>query len=256
LRAIDPQSRYGRVAGIVDLDALARRRLAFIGLGSMGQPVSSQMGRHGVATSPPGRLSLIDGDFVSDRNLIGTEYRCTHLGLSKAEAAMSIVRESNPDVNVSYWHRTLGRQDMDEVVNLARQSDLLGLFADSFELMIEISDRCAAVCPQVMALFGPNADYAEVAFSIPGQTVPISQSIGRRHRQTIASPRALGSDTTYVASFVATLCLSLLLHDAQGAELLPCSANAPLFVAGLRKSWIFANQPGDVARSILYVEAR
>ena len=255
MKRIDPESRYGRVAGRLDVEALAPKRFTAIGLGSMGQPITTQLVRHGVASRSPGRLRLIDGKDVSERNLIGTEYRPGHVGTPKAQAAASIVREIDEDLNVSFWERTLTKDDIPAVVNMAGQSDLLGLFADSFDLMMEIADRCSGICPQVMAVFGPNADYAEVAFSVPGQTAAIPQVMGRRHRQTIAKPTAIGCDTIFVASFVAAVCLRLLLGDAKGAELVPCYTNAPLFILGLRRSWIFANQPADVARSIVLVRA-
>jgi 3-hydroxyisobutyrate dehydrogenase-like beta-hydroxyacid dehydrogenase len=58
----------------VNVDALSVKRVVIIGLGSMGQPISTQLARHGVGTQAPGRLRLIDGDrAVEERNLIGTE---------------------------------------------------------------------------------------------------------------------------------------------------------------------------------------
>jgi hypothetical protein len=120
--------------------------------------------------------------------------------------------------------------------------------------MMAISEKCTAICPQVMAIFGPRADYAEVAFSVPGVTPPLSRTIGTKARTTIGKPSALGCDTLFVSSFVSTLCLSLLLGEAKGSELLPCYANASLFAVGLRRAWVFAGQPQDFLRSIVCIE--
>ena len=253
LKPVDPKSRYGRIAGLVDVDTSSVKRLTIIGLGSMGEPLASQMVRHGVATRSPGRLRLIDGDDISPRNLIGTEYRLEHLGVPKVQAAADIIREINDEANVSYWNRMVCQDDVPAIVDIAGQSDLLALCADSFELMLEISSRCAEICPQVMAVFGPNVEHAEVAFSVPGVTQPIAKTMGIRKRQAIAEPRGLGCDTAYVSSFVAAVCLRLLLGGAAGEQFVPCYANAPLFVLGLRRSWIFADQPEDIARSIVSV---
>lgn len=252
----DAQSRYGRITQLVDVHALGVRRVVIIGLGSMGQPIVNQLVRHALATRPPGRLRIVDGDTVSDRNLVGTEYRSGHVGMPKAEAAAQIVQEINPDVNLSYWNHHIVSEDIPSIVEMARRSDLLGLFADSFELMLSISERCAASCTQVMALFGPNADHAEVAFSIPSVTPPISRTMGRRQRQAISSPSAFGCDTAYVASFVSALCLELLLGQADRGKLVSCYADAPLFVMSLRKSWIFTNEPDDIARTVACVHVK
>jgi hypothetical protein len=245
--------RYGRISQLCNVAALARKRVALIGMGSMGQPIATQLARHGVGTNSPGRIRLIDGDRVEERNLIGTEYREEHLGTPKAAAAASIIHEINSDVIVSYWEKVVDTQAIPSIVEMTGQTDLLGLFADSFDVMLSIAERCAGICPQVMAVFGPNVDYAEVAFSVPGQTPPISVTMGRRKRQVIGAPIAFGCDTAFVASFVAGLCLELLLDDKDRSSLIPCYADAPLFLLGLRKAWVFKNQPHEITRIVACV---
>ena len=249
----ETKARYGRIEGLVDTSTLSVRRFTSIAVGSMGLPVADQMVRHGVGTRSPGRIRLVDGDTVSERNLIGTMYRPCHIGMPKPEAAAALLQEINDEVNVTHWHRMLTQEDIPDVVNMAQQSDLLGLFADSFELMLEISDQCHDICPQVMAVFGPQADYAEVAFSVPKLTARLSQTMGQRKRQIITEPKALGCDTAYIANFVAALCIRLLLGEAKGSELMPCYANAPLFLIGLRRSWIFEKLPDDQPRAVFCV---
>lgn len=251
----DAATPFGRIDGLIDVPVLQRKRVTLIGAGSMGNPVADQLVRHGVATAAPGRIRIIDGDVVEARNLIGTGYRQCHIGKSKAEATVEMLREINGEVNVSYWHRDLEDNDIDRISDMAAQSDLVGLFADSFDLMARIADRCYDLCPTVMALFGPQVDHAEVAFSLPKQTPPLAATMGRRPRQQIDKPQALGCDTAYVASFVAALCLHLLIAGHKGQELFTCFANAPLFVLGLRRTWLFAKQPDDVVRSIYCVGA-
>ena len=250
----ETEGRYGRIAGLVDLAALAARRVTMLGAGSMGCPVAVQLARHGVATRGAGRLRLIDGDTVSERNLVGTDYRREHVGMPKVEALAAVIRECNDRVNVSYWNRMLGAGDIQSVVDLAGQSDLLCLFADTFDLTLRIADACSEICPQVMAVFGPRADYGEVAFSLPRSTPPLSMTVGKRSRRSISKPEALGCDTVWVASFVAALCIRLLLGGARGSDLLQCYLNTPLFILGLRRSWVFENQPQDVVRSIVLVQ--
>jgi len=219
----------------------------------MGQPVGAQLGRHGVGTKPPGRLRLIDGDMVKRRNLVGTDYRVSHVGMPKAEAAAGIIRDINPDVNITFWNRMVNTKDIPRIVDIAGQTDLLCLFADSFDLMLEIADVCNRICPQIMAIFGPRCDYAEIGFSIPNSTVPLTTTFGGRKRQAITKPQALGCDTAFVANFVAAVCLRLLIADAKGGDLLACFVDAPLHIMGLRPSGVFDKQPPDVARTIYRV---
>ena len=239
---------------MVNVEGLTRKRVLAIGLGCMGQPVVTQLIRHGVATQAPGRMHIVDGDVVSSRNLIGTDYRVAHIGQPKTAAVTSMLAEINPEAIVTWWNRRLTDRDLIQVADLARQADLVGLFADSFDLMLTIADRCAPFCPLVMAALGPEADYAEVAFSRPGLTPPLRKIMGNRPRQRIASPSALGCDTLYVASFVAAVCLELLLAPADQGKLVRCHPRAPLFVLGLRKAWIFENQPADIARIVHCVQ--
>ena len=95
---------------------------------------------------------------MTERNMVGTDYRIEHLMLPKVEAAASIIKEINPDVNVTYWNHVVTKSDIPKIIEFSRQSDLLGLFADDFSLMLEISAECADICPQIFAAFGPNSN--------------------------------------------------------------------------------------------------
>ena len=249
------EPRYGRINERIDVRILAVKRTTILGAGSMGQPISSQLARHGVAAQSPGRIRIIDGDAVNHRNLIGTDYRLEHLRMPKVAAAANIIREIDDRVNVSYWNRRITEHDIPEIINLAKKSDLLCLAADSFELMLDVSDKCKNICPQVMAIFGPNADYAEVAFSLPGITPPLSRTLGNRKRQKLSKPTALGCDTVFISSFVTAVCLQILLGSSRDNGIVTCYGDAPLFVIGLRKVWLFANQPNDVTRTVICVKS-
>ncbi|MBL1216202.1 MAG: hypothetical protein D8M59_01765 [Planctomycetes bacterium] len=219
----------------------------------MGCPLVTQLVRHGVGPQPPGRIWIVDGDVVSQRNLIGTEYRESHVGTGKAAALAGIAREIDSRVNVFYWDRMLSVTNQADVEQLARQSDLLCLVADSFDLMLRIADRCHEHCPQVMAAFGAHADCAEVAFSTPGQNQALRTTLGRETRTAITQPQALGCDTAFVVNFVVALCLQLLTGQRTGLQIVPIRNDAPLYLIGLRRVWLFENQPPDVIRSVLSI---
>lgn len=257
--------RYERIAELVNMDALAFKRVTLIGAGSMGLSIATQMARHGVATCSPGQLRIIDGDRVEERDLIGTEYRMKHLGTPKVDAAASIVHEINPHVNISYWEKMIDDAAVSRLVEVAGQTDLLGLFTDSCDVMLKLAKSCAGICPQVMAAIGLYANYAEVAFSIPGVTVPIGVTMGSgkmtaigtmgSRKRTPLTLGAFGCDTAYIASFVASLCLELLLAPEDRGKLVCCHADAPLFLIGVREPWLFQNEPEETCRSVSCVYA-
>ena len=253
MNAYDENSRYGRTKDQADNKFLETTQAAVLGNGSIGNPVALQMVRHGVGTKSPGRITLMDGDVVEHRNFIGTHFRQIHIGRPKAQATAEMLLEINDRVNVSYARRMLTEDDIGDIALQAQMKNLLCLFADSFSLMLKISEVCYDTCPQVIVAIGPGGDYAEVGFSIPNVTVPLTRTFGRRKREAITKPQALGTSTAFIADFVAELCLCLLLGNAKGHELLECYANAPLFILGLRPSWIFQNQPKDVCRIIYRV---
>ncbi len=247
--------RHARIDQLIDVNVLAVRRATVVGIGTIGSVVVDQFARHGVGRRPPGRLRLIDGDDVQFRNLVGSPYLVRHVGRPKVQAAEEIIHDIDSDINVSHWNRFLTEEDIPQVVEFARRSDLLCLFADDFGLMLRIADACHAICPQVMAMCGERCDTAEVAFSVPGQTVPLSATIGRRELERIEAPQALGCDTAYVANFVAALSLRLLLGDGRENELLPCYSNTPMYVLGLRRRSLFEHMPPDHVRLIVLVGA-
>lgn len=242
------------------MDALACRRVTLVGAGSMGLSIATQMARHGVATCSPGRLRIIDSGRVEERDLIGTEYRMKHLGTPKVDAAISIVHEINPYVNLSGWENMIDDAAISSMVEVAGQTDLLGLFAGSCDVMLKLAKSCASICPQVMTAIGLHAHFAEVGFSIPGVTAPIDVtmgsgkwaaigSTGSRKRIAIGTSGAFGCDTAFIASFVASLCLELLLDPRERGKLVCCQPDAPLFLIGVREPWLF-HEPEEACKTV------
>jgi molybdopterin/thiamine biosynthesis adenylyltransferase len=233
--------RYARFKSLIDVDVLFRARVLVIGLGSLGCPVAKLLVQHGVADSQ-GMLLGMDGDRVEWRNLGCCDYTPAQIGKPKAEALAELIRNMNPSTRFTPLSETLNRERFGEIASLAGELDLLCLFAlaDEFELILDLSDTCYTLCPQVTAVFGARCDTAEIAFSYPEQTPRLRKTMGERKMQQLVTPEALGIDTSYVANIVANLCIGLLLAGEKGhALLLPVEANAPLFMAHLRPAWGF-----------------
>jgi len=255
MNADESQSRYGRIGILLDLAVLHASRVTILGQGSMGNPVAVQLVRHGVGVEAPGRIRLVDGDVVNPRNNVGTHFTESDFGENKARAAAFMLKEINSSAILSFWEHHLVADDLPVVMKMASESDLLCHFYDDFSVFPRLAEACYDRCIQVSAMFGPRCDYAEVAFSIPGITPPLSRTLGKRKRQSIQQPQALGTETSLVANFVASLCLRLLLGNARGSELLPCYANAPLYLVGIRNTWVFEKRAPDEILSVYCVGA-
>jgi hypothetical protein len=247
------EDQYGRFRDLVDLAVLQAARVTVIGAGSMGNPVILHLADVGVGSKGGGRIRIIDGDVVSLRNLSGTGYGKSHVGISKPKATTALIHEKDPDINVSAWERQLVPTDIPDLVRQAHMSDLVCHFYDDWAIFGRAADACHDTCCQIAAFFGEECSTAEIGFSIPGITPRLSFTMGQRKRRAIGKPRALGTDTASVAAFVAHVCLGLLLGDARGSEYFPCHSDAPLLLMGLRPVWIFEKQPFDLVRSVYCV---
>lgn len=248
MRPTNPDHQFGRIESLVNVDALQEASVAIVGLGSAGNPIAACLARQGV-----GQFLLIDGDTVERSNLARTCYVHSDIGRPKADATADLLRAINPRLSCSAHAIDLTTTNLTNMASLLQRYDLIVLAADSFDLMIQLSDLVYHNSPVALVAFGPRVDYAEVGFSLPGRTPPLQQLFGQRKRTAMTRPQGLGSDTAFVTSYVSTLCLSLLLRNTTGRELLPISTNHPLHILGLRRTWLFENVPTDFVRSVIQV---
>ncbi|MCC6680481.1 MAG: ThiF family adenylyltransferase [Phycisphaeraceae bacterium] len=240
------------MSSLIDVRDVLNKRLAVIGSGGrMGLQVCELLLRAGVGTGEDGRICLIDGQDVEVPNLL-YGYCEADVKKSKVDAQAEHLLEINSSVNVNKRCRRITRKDKGEIVSLARDSHLLCWFIDD-PVVSEMTNACHDICPQVQAHFLERADVAEVAISIPGVTPPLTKTLGHRRYQSIGGAQALGVDVSFVTSFVAGVCLRLLIGDGKGADLLPAYGNAPLYVIGLRRALMFSDMPQDQIRSIYVV---
>jgi molybdopterin/thiamine biosynthesis adenylyltransferase len=87
--------RFELIAGVVDVDALASRRVVIVGLGSGGSTVALELAKAGV-----GRLTLVDPDRLEERNVVRHECDDRDLDRRKVDAVADLVARRNPDARV------------------------------------------------------------------------------------------------------------------------------------------------------------
>jgi molybdopterin/thiamine biosynthesis adenylyltransferase len=124
--------------------ALARARVALIGLGGIGSPALQYLAGAGVGT-----LVLVDDDAVDLSNLQRqTIYREGEVGRSKTELAEVWLREFDPGLEVRRVSQRVTRDNAGEAIAGA---DLVLDGCDNFATRLAVSDACVAARTPLLA---------------------------------------------------------------------------------------------------------
>jgi len=252
-------SRYSRVANLIYQPRLQTARTEWIGAGRAVAGTLEHLVRLGLATRPPGLISIHDHDVVEPANLVGTPYWESQAAarMPKVEALREVCEAAEKDVLIATSTARIEERDVPRLADRAQSLDLLALGADEPALMADIADACMDLCPMLMMAFGERADTCEVGFSVPHQTPPLSRILRLRDRAPITGASALGMDVAFCTAFASAVALRLLLGDSKGADLMPLYADCPLFVLGLRPAGtLFSQMPRGQVRTIVQVATR
>jgi len=95
---------------------LAAKRVGIVGCGSMGSKVAASMARAGV-----GRFLLVDGDLLTNGNLVRHELDWDEVGSHKAPALAQRLKRIRPDVDVLLWNGHLGQSSTDSLLKSMAQ---------------------------------------------------------------------------------------------------------------------------------------
>ena len=102
---------------------LKKTRVCILGLGGLGSNVAVLLARSGI-----GSLKLVDFDTVEASNLNRQQYRISHIGIKKTEAMKTIIKESNPFVEVDILDIKVDRKNIYSIVG-------------DIEIVVEAFDR-------------------------------------------------------------------------------------------------------------------
>jgi hypothetical protein len=86
-------------------DALAGKRIAIVGCGSMGSKVAASLARCGISS-----FFLVDGDVMKTGNLVRNDLDWSAVGAHKVDGVIKRLRLIKPDVQVNSWIGRLGGQ--------------------------------------------------------------------------------------------------------------------------------------------------
>jgi molybdopterin/thiamine biosynthesis adenylyltransferase len=252
------EDRFRRIDHI-EHKRLETSRIVLCGAGSIGSTIMQAMCLHGVGRKRPGKWTIIEHDIVEPANILCSAYKMHHVGMTKTDAMAQIVAEDiDTEIQVDTWHHKITATDIPQIRKLCDNCDLLLLTFDDFEVVMRLSDECYGACQQLIAPVNEFANSAIVAFSIPGQTSPLSKTLSSNpETKRIDQAQALGTTTNRIANYAAEVGLRLLLpSNAKGFEYFPrIFCNAPLHVLGFRRVWLFKNMPEDFSEGIYMVES-
>jgi hypothetical protein len=155
-----------RSQGIIDTNALAQKKAAFIGLGSVGSQVSLHL-----AQSALGHFVLLDPDTLSAANLSRHACDLNDLGRYKTKAVRDLILRRNPKAKVEAFEEDFLQLDGEEQVALLGGSDLVIASTDSNAAQFLVNEICHELSiPSLFAGCYERACAGEILFVIPGKT--------------------------------------------------------------------------------------
>ncbi len=134
--------RYSRHIMLPDMDIegqekLLAARVLIVGLGGLGSPVAMYLAAAGV-----GNLILADFDSVDLTNLQRQiAHTTSSIGENKAQSAAKVLRELNPDVQITCIEKIV---DLDSLVTQVSQVDVVVDCTDNFQTRFAINQACVS----------------------------------------------------------------------------------------------------------------
>jgi molybdopterin/thiamine biosynthesis adenylyltransferase len=132
--------RYSRQIMLPDIDIegqekLLAARVLIVGLGGLGSPVAMYLAAAGV-----GHLILADFDLIDLTNLQRQIAHTTdRIGENKAQSAAKMLRELNPDIQITCIEKML---DADNLLEQVKQVSVVVDCTDNFQTRFAINTAC------------------------------------------------------------------------------------------------------------------
>jgi hypothetical protein len=236
-----------RAQGIIDTNALAEKKVTFIGLGSVGSQTALLL-----AQSALGHLSLLDLDTLSAANLSRHACDLNDLGRSKSQAVRDLILRRNPRAKVQALQEDFLELSGAGQATCLQGSDLLIASTDSNAVQFLVNEVCHELrIPSLYVGCYERACAGEILFVIPGKTPCFNcfmefrqaslKGIKKKERRIpytdeeasdLKAEPGLAIDISYVVSIASAYALALLLPDSGRTSLLDPERNLILVHSG------------------------
>lgn len=247
---------FSRVRGIFNTDVLLNKKIAVVGLGSVGSVVSLELAKSGVSN-----FILIDPDTFEINNVCRHIGDIEDIGRFKTQVVKERIIKRNPSANIQTIEKDL-LQIEENVLKEALDSGYLIIAAtDSKEANFYLNELSLELkIPLLWIGLYERASWGHIIYSIPGKTpclacsVPlvseiIEKVIPKEERivdysavQDVTKVKAepgLGMDVAFVTLAGAKIALSLLLRDSE-------TSSFSKFLPPEKTMLIVANGPGSI----------
>jgi len=241
------QDFTSRSQGVIDTGIIAGRKVAFVGLGSVG----SQIALH-LTQSAAGRFTLLDPDRFSASNLARHACDMRDLGRYKTKAVKDMILRRNPQAVVQTFEENFLDLAWHDQMERLRDSDLVIATTDSTAAQFIVNEICHSLqIPSLYVGCYERACAGEVLFVMPGRTACFNcfmefrqsylaelkkkeQCIPYSDEQPseFKGEPGLAIDIAYVVAIASAYALALLLPDSQRSSLLDLERNLALVHAG------------------------
>lgn len=220
---------FNRIRGIFDTTKVFQKKVAVVGIGSVGGLITLELAKSGV-----GQFLLYDPDILSIGNISRHIGDLKDLGKYKTRIMAEKVLSRNPDVLVRTSEKNILSIDEDDLKKDWKGVDLIIAATDSQEATYLLNQVSLDLnIPILWIGLYEKASWGHILFSIPNETpclvcvlpdlAKIGNQVPREERiidyssvtdiSQVKSEPGLGSDVGYVAMAASKIGLALLLKD-------------------------------------------
>lgn len=236
-----------RAQGIIDTGIIAERKVAFVGLGSVG----SQMALH-LAQSAVNNFTLLDPDTFSASNLARHALDIRDLERFKTKAVKDMILRRNPNASIQTFEDDLLDLAWPDQLERLRNADLAIATTDSTAAQFMVNELCAALqIPSIYVGCYERACAGEILFVVPGKTACFNcfmefrqsylSDLKKKERRIPYSDNqslefkaepGLAVDIAHIVSVASAYALALLLPDSARGNLPDMERNLILMHTG------------------------
>ena len=236
-----------RSQGIIDTNALAKKKVALVGEGSVGSQVTLHLVQSGVES-----FSILDPDTLSASNLSRHACDLNDLGRYKTLAVKDMILRRNPKAKIQTFEEDFLSLDWDDQVSRLKGSNLVIASTDSNAVQFVINEVCHELnIPSLYIGCYERACAGEILFVIPGKTPCFNcfmefrqsrlEGVKRKEKKIPYSDEdpssfkgepGLAIDISYIVSVASAYALALLLPNSERSGLLDPERNLILLHSG------------------------
>jgi len=236
-----------RSQGVIDTSIVAGRKVAFIGLGSVG----SQIALH-LTQSAVGRFTLLDPDRFSASNLARHACDMRDLERYKTQAVKDMIWRRNPQATIQTFEDNFLDLPWTEQLERLRDADLVIATTDSTAAQFMVNEICHSLqIPSIYVGCYERACAGEILFVMPGRTACFNcfmefrqsylSELKKKEQRIPYSDEQLSEfkaepglaiDIAYIVAIASAYALALLLPTSHRSSLLDLERNLALVHAG------------------------